>query len=492
MEASSTFGRINTWDSSPLLAPSRPHTRSHTPATAMLPVDSDSQASDCAHTKPAGKCVYILADADTFYASCERVFHPNLAHAPVVVLSNNDGCVITRTAEAKPFVPRGTPWYQIREQATEKGAVARSSNYELYGSLSARMMTVMHHFFAHQEVASIDECFLRSSLPLSSVITTALAMRQAVWQGVGIPLSIGVAPTKTLAKVVNHEAKHSGGNTHLMCWNTLTSSEKEDLLVRTPISEVWGVGRRLTHQLISLGIVTALQLRNSDPVEIKHRFSVFLQRTVLELREIPCIQEEADADNGVRTGMIFCSRMFSHPVYGRIPIAQALTVYAQDACRRLRRQNSLAGAVGIFAGISPFAHEDADLSVPLTVGELPTPSDNPLVIVDFICHQLLPKIHIDPHARFVRAGVMLTDLQNAADYHPLAGFAPQRDSAGIGHILDHMNQLYGDHSVGIGFAGIRGIGQHHNETGASWNMHRNMLSNRGTTRWDEMTVVHAD
>ncbi len=489
MEASAALGRIDTWDSSPLLARPDMHP-SH--ATAPTRPSSPQPSHTPIPHQPVGKCVYVLADADTFYASCERVFHPDLAHTPIVVLSNNDGCVVTRTAEAKPFVPRGAPWFQIREQATEKGAVARSSNYELYGSLSARMMSVMHHFFVHQEVASIDECFLRSSLPLSTVIATTLKMRQAVWQGVGIPVSIGIAPTKTLAKIVNHDAKHSAGHTHLTCWNTLTHDEKIEMLSSTPVCDVWGVGRRLTHQLVSLGIITALQLRNSDPVEMKHRFSVFLQRTILELRGIPCVQEEADADNGVRTDMIFCSRMFSHPVCGPVPIAQALTVYAQDACRRLRRQKSLAGAVGIFAGVSPFTHSDTDFSVPLTVGTLPTPSDNPLVIVDFICHHLLPRIHINPHTHFVRAGVMLTGLQNAHDYHPLAGFAPQRDTSGIGSILDHMNQLYGDHSVGIGFAGIRGVGQHHNETGASWNMRRALLSNRGTTRWDEMTVVHAD
>lgn len=487
MEASRTFGRVETWESSPLLAP-----RTAQEVHASLRAAKGSRPSTRPGTIPSssGRTVYVLADADTFYASCERVFHPELAHAPVVVLSNNDGCVVTRTTEAKPFVPKGAPWFQIREEATERGAVARSSNYELYGSLSARMMAVMRQYFSHQEVYSIDECFLVSHAPIGTVIAQARRMREAVWKGVGIPVSIGVAPTKTLAKIVNHEAKHGHGHAHLDCWGSLSRQEQEKVLAATPVSDVWGIGRRLTKRLAGLGILTALQLRDSDPVEMRHRFSVFVQRTVLELRGVPCVSEESDADEGARKDMIMCTRMFSHPVRGRDVLCQALAVYAQEACRRLRRQKSLAGSVGIFAGVSPFHPQDSGLSLPLTVGTLPEPTDDPLAIVRFICHHLLGRVN--PRTRFVRAGILLTGLVPAADYHPLPPFSPKRDTAGIGSLLDRMTLRYGDHCVGIGYAGLRGKGRGSNDIGADWNMKRGMLSNRATTRWSEMPVVHAD
>lgn len=513
MATSMTFGTVHTWESSPLLPSSRTREQCATqqrpgeqriteqrpasatgaaPENSSIPalVEQPSTVNINGAVFSTSTRRYILADADSFYASCERVFHPELAHKPVLVLSNNDGCVVTRTAEAKPYIPKGVPWFQIRETALEHGAVARSSNYELYGSISARMMNVMHEFFEHQEVYSIDECFLETRLPLHDALLQAHRMRQAVWQGVGIPLSIGIAPTKTLAKIVNHWVKHGNGTAHIGTWDQFDADSQRRLLQSVPIDEVWGVGRRLTRKLSSMGIISAWDLSQQDPNAIRHRFSVLLQRTVLELRGIACIEDEVSATTGARKDQILCSRMFGHPITGRDTLCQAFSVYAQDACRRLRRQNGLATSVGIFAGISPYNPDEGGVPLPLTIRTLPTPSDDPLYIVKFITHELLPAI--DPSTRFIRAGVLLSGLIPSSEYHPFEQFKAQRDDSHIGQLLDSINRRYGDHSIGIGYGGVRGTGRAKEEVGASWNMKRAMLSSRSTTRWEEIMVVKAN
>lgn len=522
MDVSRTFGRRSSWQSDPLIDPRHEleilHERKgtarqdvrrhgatpqdtathdsvpHDPARQNAPHGSpaqDSSAQDSPAQDGEGRALFVLADADTFYASCERVFHPGLAHRPVIVLSNNDGCVVTRSAEAKPYVPKGVPWFQIREEATERGAVARSSNYELYGSLSQRMMRLMHRYFAHQEVYSIDECFLRTTLPEKEAVRTARLMREAVWRGIGIPLSVGVAPTKTLAKIVNHWAKHGHGQGHVSSWGRMDHDQREALLAVTAVSDVWGVGRRLTRRLASQGIVTALDLRDTDLVALRARYGVCLARTVLELRGTPCITDEADADGGVRKQSILCSRMFGHYVRGAEPVRQALGLYIQDACRRLRRQGSLAGRIGFFVG-APFTRHEGEESLPLRFVELDSPSDDPLVLMHAIdASGILDDIN--PRLRWSRAGVVLEGLVDADSYHPLpqTDFHPKRDTRGIGVLLDRANSRFGDHTVGIGWSGVRGRGRQSNETGADWLMRRQMLSTRCTTRWEEMPVVRA-
>ena len=182
--------------------------------------------------------------------------------------------------------------------------------------------------------------------------------------------------------------------------------------------------------------------------------------------------------------------MLGHPITGRDTLCQAFSVYTQDACRRLRRQNGLATSVGIFAGISPYNPDEGGVPLPLTIRTLPAPSDDPLYIVKFITHELVPAI--DPSTRFIRAGVLLSGLIPSSEYHPFEQFKAQRDDSHIGQLLDSINRRYGDHSIGIGYGGVRGTGRAKEEVGASWNMKRTMLSSRSTTRWDEMMVVKAN
>ncbi|MCH4160427.1 MAG: Y-family DNA polymerase [Bifidobacterium sp.] len=429
----------------------------------------------------------ILADANSFFASCETVFDPSLAGHPVVVLSNNDGCVVARSAEAKRLgIVNGTPWFKIREQATHDHVIARSSNYELYASLSHRMMHVMSGFLPGQEVYSIDECFMKSSANDDALMRICADMRSAVLNGVGIPVSIGIAPSKTLAKISNHWAKQHSDTKGITLWNHIDQHHGDEALASVGIDDIWGVGRRLTRKLMGMGITNALQLRDSDPVMIRHRFSVTLERTVLELRGIPCIEDESDANGGARKTQILCSRMFSSPVTGFNTLAQALSVYAQQACHRLRRQQSLCSRVATFSSTSPYQQNYARIS---GVTVLDDPSDNPIIIAKAACNALRP--YVDPHAPYIRAGVLLMGLSEAAHYQTFDGFEAARDTHELGATIEEISKRFGSRRVGIGYGGFRGKGRNDADTGATWAMNRNMLSHRCTTRWDEMAVAYA-
>lgn len=432
----------------------------------------------------------VLADANSFFASCERVFDPKLANKPVVVLSNNDGCVVARSAEAKQLgIKEGTPWFSIRDEAQHAGVVARSSNYELYASLSARMMSVMSRFMPGQEIYSIDECFLSPTTDVTQTVNVSAAMRKAVLEGIGIPVSVGIAPTKTLAKVANHWAKRHPSSGGVSLWSDIEAQYGDDALASVPVSDVWGVGRRLTRKLQAMGILTALDLRRQDPVSIRHRFSITLERTVLELKGIACVIDDASASDGKRKSEILCSRMFSTPITDMTQMDQALSVYAQKACRRLRRQSSLCSYVSAFCATSPFGPENSYQSFHATT-TLRDPSDDPLVIAKAACQAIRGKA--DPHARYIRAGVLLLGLQNAKDFTTLHGFEAKRDTHELGAVIDTVNKKFGTSRVGIGYGGIRGEGRGDEDTGAAWTMRREMLSPRCTTRWDEMAVAHAD
>ncbi len=450
---------------------------------------SASSISSIFPASPVSSDSLVLADANSFFASCERVFDPSLVGKPVVVLSNNDGCVVARSAEAKALgISEGVPWFKIREFAHRNNVVARSSNYELYASLSRRMMSILETYLPHQEVYSIDECFLHS--PYDDITTRKIAssMRHAVLKGIGIPISIGIAPTKTLAKVTNHWSKDHPLTRGVMSWEQATHNTNEDILQSIPVGKIWGVGRHLTPKLMSTGIATAANLRDANPVEIRHQYSVLLQRTVLELNGISCIPEDSDASQGERSTQIMCSRMFSKPINDYNTLCQALSVYAQKTVRRLRRQKGLCSTVAVFCSTSHYAPATEKSRIWSAV-HLDTPTDDPLTITRAACKALQGKINTNVH--YARAGVILMDLCKADNFCTLEGFEAKRDDNNVGDVLEKVSQKFGPFHVGIGYGGIRGNGRNNADTGAQWTMRREFLSPRCTTRWDEMPIVKA-
>lgn len=432
---------------------------------------------------------FILADADSFFTSCERVFNPSLIHKPVVVLSNNDGCVVARSQEVKNMkIPEGIPWFKIREKATQSGIVACSSNYELYASLSTRMMHVMSSFFPNQHIYSIDECFFDVSGSPEDLLSTSKRMREAVWHGLGLPISISIAPTRTLAKIVSHWSKHHHGVRGIMSWQQALSIDP-NFLTHVSVSDVWGVGRRLAPKLMSMGINTAADLRDADVTALRKKFGVTMQQTILELRAIACIDLDGgnNALDGKRTTQIMCSRMFSHPISDPAMLRQAINVYTQKVALRLRRQSSLCTSISVFCATSYHHHSGISSHIRGTFHLLePTHDTLTLTRHAFSCIE----DQVIPHAPYARAGVILHGLIDEDSYQPFDTFAPPMDT-GIGDVLELARKRFGSYRVGIGYGGIRGLSRLNEDTGAQWTMKRSHLSARATTCWNEMPVVTA-
>jgi DNA polymerase V len=230
--------------------------------------------------------VFALVDCNNFYASCEKLFDPQLSMTPVVVLSNNDGCVVARSAEVKALgIPMGVPWFKLKDAAKQHGIVAFSSNYELYADMSDRVVQVLRQFTPNLEVYSIDESFLDlTGFRNIDLQRYGQEIRERIRDWLGLAVCVGIASSKTLAKLANHCAKKNhAGSTGVCDLTSMTSREITELLARIEVGEVWGVGRKIHVRLCELGIRSALDLREADPEMIRSRFSVVLERTVREL-----------------------------------------------------------------------------------------------------------------------------------------------------------------------------------------------------------------
>lgn len=418
-----------------------------------------------------------LVDMDSCFASCERIFHPDLEGRAVVVLSNNDGCVVAMSKEAKTLgIEMGVPWFKIRTWAQRNGVIARSSNYELYGSISARVMGLLGQIAATVEVYSIDEAFLHLHEEPAEIVQIGRHIRDQVRQCVGVPVSVGIAPTRTLAKLAARGAKRSPGRAGVASTDQYTPAQLEAILDATPVGDLWGVGPRLERRLAGMGITTALQLRAADPNIIRRKFSVVLARTVHELRGESCIEiTHRDAE---RTGQLMFSRSFSTPVTTTSDLHQVLSIYAQNVTRRLRRQKTLAGAIWAFASTSWHTEPVHRISA---TAEIDPRTDSPVTVLQAVSERLLPQLV--PGHRYVRAGISLSDLAPTTSQEMLPGFTPNRNGTELGALVDRVNAAVGRNTVGLGLAGIK--------TPPDWQMRRDMLSNRATTHWSELATVTA-
>lgn len=417
-------------------------------------------------TVPSGRVV-ALVDVRCMYVSCERVFDPSLWSKPVVVLSNNDGCAIARSPEAKALgIPLGQPWFQIKRDPKLREVIARSSNYELYGDFSARMVALLREHAEDVHEYSVDESFVL--WPAATAHAQAVEVQRIMLQALGLPVTIGIGTTKTLAKIGSHLAKHSAsGIADLGQW----AQERIDLtLGALPVSEVWGIGSRLPAKLAPLGICTAHDLKAADPRQIRRLFSVVVERTVRELGGTPCIVFH---DDPTEHHQLIYSRLFGSAITDPETMRHALTGYAATIGRRLRRKQLEANTISVSA--STGWHSTAPAHHPhITHGFIaPTAHTEHLIAA---AHKLLPKLK--PGVRYARATLVLT------------GLTPAGSAPGLHHLphstvsttLDAIHDRYGAGVIGIGYNGLR--------TPPTWVMHRNMLSPRRTTRWADLLTVH--
>ncbi|WP_437560373.1 DinB/UmuC family translesion DNA polymerase [Acidithiobacillus sulfuriphilus] len=394
-----------------------------------------------------------LVDANNFYVSCERVFRPDLEGRPMVVLSNNDGCVVARSAEVKALgVAMGTPWFQLQKLAKQEGIIALSSNYTLYADMSNRMMGVLSAFSPIQEVYSIDECFLDLGGVAPDLLSRiGQAVRQKVRQWVGLPVGVGIAATKTLAKLANHVAKKRLEYDGVCVWDDLSEGDQRRLLRQMPVSEVWGVGRQWTNQLQGMGIQTVWDLRQADPALMRKRFSILMERMIRELRGESCI---AMVESPSPRQEIQSSRSFGRPVTSAQELGEAISLYIIRAVDKLRRQSSVAGALRVFIHTSPFQAHLPQYHATRTIA-MNHPSQDTRIFLQ--AGRIAVADMYRPGFAYDKAGVHLLEITSADGLQANLFTSAEDDvrSHQLMATLDRVNTRFGSGTMQPGVAGLQ-------------------------------------
>lgn len=416
-----------------------------------------------------------LIDCNSFYASCERVFRPDLLRTPIVVLSNNDGCVIARSADAKPFVKMGEPYFQIKHKLRQHGIVAFSSNYALYGDISERVMAVIEGMVPALEVYSIDEAFADISGMPGSLEKLGRQIRAQVLQFTGIPTGVGIAPTKTLAKLANHAAKQwqhqTGGVVDIR-----DPARRDRLLKRMDVSEVWGIGHKMTARLAGMNIRTAWDLAQADTWMLRKNFSMMIEKTARELCGTPCLELVEGAPVKQE---ICCSRMFGKRLHELPPLREAVVTFATRACEKLRAQQSVCKQIRVSIRTGMFNPQEAKYAKGVLC-ELPYPTDDTRLIIR-VAMAGLERVYRSGFA-YSKAEVLLLGLcqRNQCSGDLFAAVQPSETSQ-VMDVLDQINSKWGRGTIRPGRV----------QLAPDWGMRREMMSQSYTTRLDQLWRVGA-
>lgn len=419
---------------------------------------------------------FALLDCNNFYVSCERLFNPRLEGKPVIVLSNNDGCVVARSQEAKQLkIAMGVPYFEIRDFCIANQVEVFSSNYPLYGDLSQRVMDVLMGTGFEVEIYSIDEAFLKfpDDMPLEEAEEMCVEIRRRVRQWVGLPTSIGLAPTKTLAKLANHYAKQVSQDVLNLC----ISEVSENVLEAFPVEDVWGIGRNHKRKLNRLGIYSAKQFRDQDPLLIKKEMGVVGERMLWELRGLSCLRMDDEASP---KDSITCSRSFGKRVTDRDELAEALATYANTACIKLRQQESFAQGVYIFleSVVDPQTEKRRCYSF---AANFPTPTQDTSLVIAY-AKKCLAKIY-QKKETYKKCGVILFDLvQQEGVVDDLFKEKQSSKRSQVMEALDSINQYFGKDTVFFAAMGTR----------QEWRMRSNQRSPLYTTSWSDLALAKAE
>ena len=416
--------------------------------------------------------VFALIDCNAFYCSCERICQPALKRVPVVVLSNNDGCIIARTSEAKVLgIPMGAPYFKVRDQLQAAGVVVRSSNYTLYADISNRVMRTIADLVPAIEVYSVDECWADMT-GITEREALGRQVRARLLRDIGMPVGVGISTTKTLAKLANWAAKKwpaTGGVVDLT-----DPARQEKLLRLAPVDEVWGIGRRLAPRLLTLGIRTAWDLAQFDVATLRQTFGVTLERTARELRGVQCL----DMNEGPPPKQAICSsKMFGHKLQDLAPIREALATYVTRAAEKLRSQQSQCGAIQV--GLQTQVHnpDQPRYAHALSVALPASTDDTRAILVPALA--ALEAIY-RPGFAYSKCSILLTDLRQRGEVTAdLFAPAPRPGSEQLMATLDAINKREGRGTVRLGRV----------PADPAWGMRRDMKSRCFTTRWDEVIGV---
>ncbi|MAA53105.1 MAG: hypothetical protein CMJ41_08860 [Phycisphaerae bacterium] len=415
--------------------------------------------------------IFALVDCNNFYASCERVFDPSIERRPVIVLSNNDGCVVARSNEAKALgIGMGQPVFQLRDLIRKHAVAVRSSNYTLYDDMSRRVFSTVQSFFPSMESYSIDEAFLDlEDVPRKELVDSASTMRSTVLQWTGIPVSVGIGPTKTLAKVANHLAKRDRSGPGVA---EIDATPRSDLtLSSVDIGDVWGIGWRWKRKLVEHGIRTALDLKQADERWLRRHLNIVGLRTARELRGVPAFQLEQEP---APKKSIVRSRSFARPIDDWGELSRALASFAARAAEKLRDQQSAAGVLTVYISTNRFRPDEPRYANHATVRLLTPTNDTPTLVRH--AREAGRRIWRDGF-RFKKAGVRCCALQprRPTQLHLFDALDHTRSDT-IMDVMDRVNRAMGSDTIRSGSMG----------TGTAWITRREHASPRYTTRWDEL------
>ncbi len=416
--------------------------------------------------------MYCLVDATSFYASAEKVFDPRIRHKPVVVLTNNDGCICAVCPIAKKLgIPKFAPYFQIKELLHKHGVVIRSSNYELYADLSERMMTVIGRYGDNQHIYSIDESFLyfdNFHKAINNWYDYGHQIRKAIWKETRLPVGVGFGITATLAKAANHAAKKLSGFDGVAVIDTIENATP--ILQRMKTSEVWGVGSRIAKKLAMQNIHTAYDLAQQPPKNIKQQFSVVTERTVNELNGIKCLSWD-DVKSPKKE--IFSTRSFGQRISDYHVLSAALSSHATIVAKKLRQQSSLVSKLMVFASNSP--HDEYYYKQAIIYSFI-VPTDNTSQLAHAVS-LVLPQIY-QSGVNFYRCGVGAITLVNK-QYQQGDLFTPDNNNPILMQCFDSINKRYGRNTISIASAG----------RAEKWNMKQHFLSPQYTTNWRHIPKI---
>ena len=415
--------------------------------------------------------MFALVDCNAFYASCEQVFRPDLRGKPVVVLSNNDGFIVARTAEAKRIgIPNLAPFFEVEELLRKHRVAVFSSNYPLYGDLSRRVVETLREYAAELEIYSIDEVFLRPWSVDGDLERYGHRLREAVWRRVRIPVGVGIARTKTLAKLANRAAKRDPALRQVCVLED--EGQREALLRGVEVGDIWGIGSRCTARLHALGIHTGWELAKADAGSLRRLFSVCMERTVRELNGVSCFPLEEVPDPKQE---IFCTRSFGEKTGDLVPILEATALYASRAAEKLRAQGSLAQALHVFIQTSPFDRRPYANS---TTFALPCATDDTRVLVRH-ARGAAQALYRGGYA-YLKSGVGLLELvPRRHRQEELFQPGPSVKTDRLMAVLDSINREQGRGTVMTAAEGVR----------KKWAMRQSHRSRSYTTRWSQLPVA---
>ncbi|MGQ1367151.1 Y-family DNA polymerase [Acinetobacter baumannii] len=424
--------------------------------------------------------VFFLIDVNNMYVSCERVFDPSLNDKPVIVLSNNDGCAVARSNEAKSLnIKMGVPLFQIKDIVQQHNVIVLSSNYAMYAEMSRRFHTILASYVTAEEVEpySIDECFVdftayEKNFDLEKV---GQQMRQQIWKWLSLPVCVGIGRSKTEAKIANHIAKKNPGFNSVCDLVNMDPCNKEYYFAQIDVSEVWGIGRKHSKKLQAMGINTVFDLACAEPREMQKRFSIVMARTIYELQGISCIEIEHTPPSKKQ---IVASRSFGGRVTELTDLKEAISMYAQDACKRLRDEGLLCGCMIAFVQSNPF-----DPNVPFynrsITGSFSEPTD---CAIDFVkaATRMLNEIYKEG-IKYKKCGVVLTGLEpkSGHTYDLLTDFEMIEKKEQLMRALDNVHTKFGKKKIGVGPCFV---------PNRKWSMSRDKLS-RNPFRWDELPLI---